>query len=83
MREHEQAFEDRYPGAPDHLGTRALFEKAQRAAEQAREPTVSLETPLDELLDPATNDDRVDTKTPAAGVPESKGTPLELREDYM
>ena len=81
VRQHEQAFEDRYPGAPDHLGS--MFEKAQRAAEAAREPTVSLETPLDELLDPATNDDRVDTKTPAAGVPESKGTPLELREGYM
>ena len=46
---------------------------------------VSLETPLDELLDPATSDDRV-MPPPIIdeGVPESKESmPSELRENYM
>ena len=74
-------FEDRYPDAPDH----PMFEKARRAAERAREPMVSLEPPLDELLDPATSDDRV-MPPPIIdeGVPESKESmPSELRENYM
>ena len=62
-----------------------MFEKARKAAERAREPMVSLETPLDELLDPATSDDRV-MPPPIIdeGVPESKESmPSELRENYM
>jgi hypothetical protein len=80
-REHAATFEDRYPDAPDH----PMFEKARKAAERAREPMVSLETPLDELLDPATSDDRV-MPPPIIdeGVPESKESmPSELRENYM
>ena len=75
-REHAATFEDRYPDAPDH----PMFEKARKAAERAREPMVSLETPLDELLDPATSDDRV-MPPPIIdeGVPESKESmPSEL-----
>ena len=81
-REHNATFEDRYPDAPDH----PLFEKARKAAERAREPMVSLETPLDELLDPSTSDDRVMPPPPVVeeGVPESKESmPSELRENYM
>ena len=80
-REHAQTFDDKYPDAPDH----PMFEKARKAAERAREPMVSLETPLDELLDPATSDDRV-MPPPVVdeGVPESKESmPSELRENYM
>jgi len=63
-----------------------MFDKARKAAERAREPMVSLETPLDELLDPATSDDRVMPPPPVVdvGVPESKESmPSELRENYM